>query len=324
MAASQAGEGSEITLGSDPEFLLVNEAGRPMNAAHHIIRRNGKFGTDGCASTAELRPDPALEPWDAAENVRKVLVLGARTYPEAARFAWRAGSAYREHPTGGHLHFGHRDFDVRSESPAVDPLQLISETVEARRARGMALSRARQHKVKVMGRLLDTHLAPLVMLMEDPREARARRGGTPRSYLSYGHLGDVRTDVAHGFEYRTLPSFIATPATTLCVFALAKLLVEHARTGGYQIERVPFAGLTSDEFMACDKAKVLREFSERWRAIKAMRGYERYEDALRAFRWMLKQGALFSQMPDMKLAWEIEEARPRERMRPEAAWEAVA
>ncbi|MFP4973790.1 hypothetical protein ACE6ED_00180 [Paenibacillus sp. CN-4] len=66
-------------------------------------------------------------------------------------------------------------------------------------------------------RALDNYLALPVALLEDER-ARARR---PR----YGSLGDFRLQPHGGFEYRTLPSFLVSPAVARGAVALAHLIV---------------------------------------------------------------------------------------------------
>lgn len=66
-------------------------------------------------------------------------------------------------------------------------------------------------------RALDNYLALPVALLEDER-ARARR---PR----YGALGDFRLQPHGGFEYRTLPSFLVSPAVARGAVALAHLIV---------------------------------------------------------------------------------------------------
>jgi hypothetical protein len=127
-----------------------------------------------------------------------------------------------------------------------------------------------------------------------------------------------------GFEYRPLPSFICTPAITLCVFTLASVVVEFCKSVRYDEAAVmstyPSEQLSSNEFDGCNKIRVMLGWKKRWDCIKRLPGYEENEDTLKAFYWMLKHGALFSQMPDMKQAWGIEVPAPAQLMTTDEAW----
>lgn len=295
-----------ITLGADPEFLFVDSKTGGVLAANRYLQFHSKFGTDGCSTTAEIRPTPSEEPWKVVESIRRLLVRGATSHPQLKAYQWRAGSGYQRKPTGGHIHFGHDQFG------------------DALTRNGLSADYTlRTTRVKTMTRALDFHLAPLVMLMEDETEARFRRIET-----SYGKLGDARTDVRWGFEYRTLPSFIATPAVSLGVFTLAKVIAESCRAEAYNEARIAewktnVRGLSRNEFEACNKTRVHAHFQKRWEAIQRMPTAEPYWEVLKAFRWMLKNGALFSQMPDMKKAWGLKYEEPAEvpLVSPDNAWQ---
>ncbi|WP_138751052.1 putative amidoligase domain-containing protein [Paenibacillus sinopodophylli] len=74
-------------------------------------------------------------------------------------------------------------------------------------------------------RLLDSYAAFPLALVEDPA-GRARR---PR----YGTLGDFRHQPHGGFEYRTLPSWLVSPAAAKAAFALALLCAREEQTLSY-------------------------------------------------------------------------------------------
>ncbi|MBH5317805.1 hypothetical protein I6N90_08310 [Paenibacillus sp. GSMTC-2017] len=76
-------------------------------------------------------------------------------------------------------------------------------------------------------RMLDSCVAYPLALVEDP----AGRGRRPR----YGALGDFRPQPHGGFEYRTLPSWLVSPAAAKGAFALALLCAREA----LQIGRIP-------------------------------------------------------------------------------------
>jgi hypothetical protein len=83
--------------------------------------------------------------------------------------------------------------------------------------------------VRLTGRLLrqlDSYVAlPLAMI-----ESSSERDRRPR----YGGLGDFRLQPHGGFEYRTLPSWLASPLAAKAAFALALLCARESGTLSYR------------------------------------------------------------------------------------------
>lgn len=130
-----------LTIGADPEFGFLEE-GKRFRPACNYLQYEGKFGTDGCSSIAEIRPPPAYDPLGLVENIRAVLrdgVLGNGVKWIPLKNEWHAGTLAGRCPIGGHIHFG---------------VERKPELIES----------------------LDTYLAHTLALLEKEERARLRRG----------------------------------------------------------------------------------------------------------------------------------------------------
>lgn len=176
-----------MTLGADPEFVLVAESG--LVAADRVFPLEGEVGCDGFRDRitgvhplGELRPAPSTSPAGLVENIRALLIKAQRRLPWRS-VRWLAGSMpWPGIMAGGHIHFG------------MPPnAQLV--------------------------RALDNYLAVPLVLIENRERAVLRRS-------RYGFLGEIRLQ-PHGFEYRTLSSWLWSPRVTLGVMALAHVIGAH-------------------------------------------------------------------------------------------------
>lgn len=175
-------------IGADPEFMMRNVRTGRMAFASDFFPMEGTVGCDARRVTAgrsgyplaEVRPRPAVCPLEVYENTRQALVRAARLAPYR-NIQWRAGTLpFRRLSVGGHIHFGMRPTG-----------QLL--------------------------RALDTYLAVLFLLVENPAAARVRRS-------RYGYLGDFRLKDHGGFEYRVIPSWLVNPMFTRGALCLAKVI----------------------------------------------------------------------------------------------------
>lgn len=101
-------------VGCDPEFSILND-GQRVHANRCIaglfkgdsrlidnidlMTEGGEFGCDGCASTGELRPNPALEPSEVADNIRKCIKPFLDKAPQLELSTLSLWA-----PVGGHVH----------------------------------------------------------------------------------------------------------------------------------------------------------------------------------------------------------------------------
>ncbi len=88
-----------LKLGADPEFLLYDRFSRKWLIASDYFPKSGPVGTDARAiyyprhgyPLAELRPNPAREPRQLVENLRRAMQTGIQYIP-CHNVAWIAGS----------------------------------------------------------------------------------------------------------------------------------------------------------------------------------------------------------------------------------------
>ncbi|WP_179090118.1 hypothetical protein MHI37_16980 [Paenibacillus sp. FSL H8-0548] len=187
-AAARAGAADRrLLIGADPEFVLVTPAGKIASASRFF-----GAGVGGAAGA------------DALLVGRRLLYPVAELRPEPA-----------EDPAA--LAANVRRLMLRAADRISDPS--LRWAAGAMPVPGLALG----GHIHLSGapltsrllRLLDSCAAFPLALVEDPA-GRARR---PR----YGTLGDFRLQPHGGFEYRTLPSWLVSPAATKASFALALL-----------------------------------------------------------------------------------------------------
>lgn len=189
-----------ITLGSDPEFALIQpDSSDRVVSAHSVFKPDNPrsmetdFGYDGNSSTAEIRPKPTDSPKKAVQTIKKLLEKNKAKYPNAYKFNLMATS--RRLTLGGHIHFGNENF------------------IKSGGSRGLS------SKGQDLVHNLDNLLAFPSMYLENKDHAKYRRSS------SYGSFGDYRIQ-NWGFEYRTLSSFVASQELTSCIFHLAFALAD--------------------------------------------------------------------------------------------------
>ncbi|MCY9582704.1 putative amidoligase domain-containing protein [Paenibacillus alvei] len=186
---------SGIKLGMDVELILYDTRTAKIISAARYLPKSGAAGCDAVRLKGrilfplmELRPEPAERPAQLVEHVRMAVQLaeniikGKRSSSmQIPNLVWLGGSCPRgRFSLGGHIH--------------VSGVALTSDLIRA----------------------LDTYVAFPLSFIEQPSGSRKRRPG-------YGTYGDVREHDhggAGGFEYRTLPCFIFTPALTLEILTL--------------------------------------------------------------------------------------------------------
>lgn len=198
-ASSAEGEGRRILLGADPEFALLMPTGKIAPASRFF-----GAGAGGAAGS------------DAVLAGRRLLYPVAELRPRPA-----------ESPTA--LARNVRRLMLAAADKVRDPaLRWVAGGMPVP---GLALG----GHIHISGapltgrllRLLDSCAAYPLAMVEDPA-GRARR---PR----YGFLGDFRLQPHGGFEYRTLPSWLVSPAAAKAAFALALLCAREA----FSMPRIP-------------------------------------------------------------------------------------
>lgn len=183
---------SDLLIGADPEFLLVNDDGKPVRSYEHL--QNSTLGSDGFQ--AEIRPSPKI-------NIDKFIkeihdILSSDLANNIQQFKWIALPVFSAPgimlTMGGHIHFG---------SPKI--FSNLSQMFNRR-------------IYKLMVKVLDELLSVPLVHIETKVAAKERR-------KQYGYFGDYRTD--HGrLEYRT-PSceWLSHPKIAGAVLGTAKAIV---------------------------------------------------------------------------------------------------
>ena len=183
-----------VTLGADPELVLLNPFFKQIVSAQELVSGGleSEFGKDGNPTTLELRPQPATDPIVLAENIHHILSEARTEYPEAFRLDLMASNS--RIIAGGHLHFGH-PLIIENHTPLV--------------------------------KMLNSHLLPLIALVENPANRLARLSS------HYGKIGsdDVRSK-SYGIEYRTPASWLSTRKLTEAVLTAGDAIANYYISGG--------------------------------------------------------------------------------------------
>jgi len=181
-----------LTLGCDPEFMVVGPENRSILCNISYQSRYGEVGSDHGNRVGEMRPAPGT-PTQVVENLRH-LFHHVKTHHPQIKIVCGGGEQYHE-ATGGHIHFG-MSWD-----------SFWSSHDHGRRRRQTNFGNNHQ------GRLITTLDYFLGLRLK-------KVPGAKRSGQSYGKPGDVRMQ-PHGFEYRTPPSWITDPVLAESVLAIA-------------------------------------------------------------------------------------------------------
>jgi hypothetical protein len=143
-------------------------------------------------------------------------------------------------------------------------------------------------------RALDNYLALPLAMVEDPTTAKRRR--------RYGRLGDIRPQRHGGFEYRTLPSWIASPTIAKGVIALAKTVAEHYR----QLRGRPLDDEeTLAAYLAGDKAALECAVQAQWRTLESLDGYRKYAKYLDPLKERIMARRSWDEQRDFRVHWRI-------------------
>lgn len=263
--AAETRDGTRVTLGADPEFVMLGPDGKVVPASR-FFPRDGDAGCDSVVirgvrrwPLAELRPAPATEPAAVAKDLRRLLGEAARRTAGTA-LSWRAGAGpVRGLPLGGHVH--------------VSGAVLTGERLRA----------------------LDNAVALPLRLLEPP-SAAARR---PR----FGALGDFRRQSHGGFEYRTPPSWLVSPRLARGVLALAKVAAEHSRD--LAPARPLDDDAVRDAFYAGDREALLAGFAIVREALAGTAGYRKYEAMISPLFEAIDRGRTWNETADLRERWGI-------------------
>lgn len=265
-AANARAEDRRVLLGADPEYALLMPSGKVAPASRYF-----GFGVGGAAGA------------DAMRVGRRVAYPVAELRPAPA-----------EGPAA--LAANVRRLLARAAAKVGDPaLRWVAGGMPVP---GLALG----GHIHISGapltgrllRMLDSCAAYPLALVEDP----AGRGRRPR----YGVLGDFRLQPHGGFEYRTLPSWLVSPAAAKAAFALALLCAREALA----LPRVPAdAERYAEAYYAGDRAELAGCLVEVADAIAATDSYGELARYIEPLLDAARQGKTWDESADFRIKWRI-------------------
>ena len=224
-----------LTIGSDPEFGLLDENGHQV-LAYNVVPNStsAPIGVDGHSDIGELRPGYGHTPREHLHNIADLMRRLGEMVPLEYKIV--AGSMVAGDAIGGHIHFGNtgRGFDL-----------------------GLAL------------RALDYYLALPVALIEVAESARTRHKECGYGWLgSQGEGGGGWRNQPWGFEYRTLPSWLLGWGVALSVLSTSYAIVD--AVSRKSCPKVPDNIPDPNEFYDCNKKAMyplLSKIRQGWREL---------------------------------------------------------
>ena len=250
-----------ITIGSDPEFGLEDEQGNQAMAYRYLPGGAEEIGVDGHSDIGELRPKYSETPRGHLIEVAKLMSRVSEMVPSHIKIT--AGSMARGNdPIGGHIHFG---------------------------------VRKRTFDIPKAARALDYYLALPVAMIEVQSSAKYRR-----TQSSYGHLGAWR-EQRHGFEYRTLPSWLTGWGVALSILSIGYAVVDAVRQKS--CPNVPKHIPDPKEFNNCNKKAMrplLNQIRRGWRELPL---YSEFRLEIAYLNHLLVHGMEWREQQDVRGWW---------------------
>ncbi|MCR2802908.1 putative amidoligase domain-containing protein [Paenibacillus soyae] len=265
-AAAEGGGRRPILIGADPEFALLTPAGKLAPAS--------RFFGEGAAGAAGA---------DAMVVGRRVIYPVAELRPAPAE-------------TPAALAANVRRLLARAAASIGDPS--LRWVAGAMPLPGLALG----GHIHISGapltgrllRMLDSCAAYPLALVEDP----AGRGRRPR----YGALGDYRPQPHGGFEYRTLPSWLVSPAAAKAAFAIALLCAREA----LRIPRLPAREERfAEAYYAGDRAELAGCLDGVYSAIAATESYPALSRYIEPLFDAARRGKTWDESVDIRGKWRM-------------------
>lgn len=259
------GKEQSVMLGADPEFILRSRLGKIIPASRYM-ERTGEVGCDAVVLRGRrlIHPLVELRPEPAADPL--ALVENIRTGMRQA-----------------------------VQMIPDDSLDWLSGGMPVK---GIPLG-GHIHFSGVwlyagLIRQLDNYLALPFVLLED-EASRQRRP-------LYGYLGDFRRKPHGGFEYRSLPSWLASPKIAAGVLCLARLIADHCR----ELRQEPLANVSMQQaFYRGSRKELLPAVNKLWEEIEGLSTYKTYYKELSVFKEMLFSGCVPAISGDFRSAWNL-------------------
>lgn len=181
---------NHFMLGADPEFMFVQKGEGPVHATHLGLKAGLAFGADQNDRLVELRAAPSRDAIKVLGSILAELRWLYRYLGESHNtYGWHANAFMAGDGMGGHVHFGRKRPNQDDEVRGLDGLARVMRAVD----------------------LFDS-------------EGWNRRAQGDQFNQLYGQYGDIRPQ-KHGYEYRTLPTWLDNPRLAYLVLVLSKLVI---------------------------------------------------------------------------------------------------
>lgn len=179
-------------IGADPEFFMVDTAGRYSHAEAHGLNTLTAFGCDLAGRQAELRVAPSRFIVESIASIVETLRWMVTAYPSTGETIWSslpflAGGPHGVDGAGGHVHLGRKNCVLEDQVGSLDGATKLC-----------------------------LHSGILSLELFNQRQKAT----------VYGKWGDHRIQ-PFGFEYRTPPTWMSNPRTAYLVLVLHKLCSYH-------------------------------------------------------------------------------------------------
>jgi len=201
-------------MGCDPEFSLVDSAGRESSFTLHNTDDNGIIGSDHGGRVGELRPRHGT-PAEVASYIQGQMTwikrhIG-RDFKVVAGGGRPSDGRWSRESMGGHIHFG----GIR--------LSCTYDSLTRQRNWGRRSARGSQFEPSTADNKLVCALDYFI-----GRRLQKVKGGKRPQGSHYGRCSDIETKNHNGggFEYRTPPSWLTDPYLTEATLAVAHRIAE--------------------------------------------------------------------------------------------------
>ncbi len=195
---------SNVVMGSDPEFLLLNRDDNRIMRANEFLSRSGELASDG--AMAEIRPKPAITAEEHIHNIRK-LFKSHKAVDNIKDYKWLCACYHidndRDYPVGGHIHVG-------------NPIKIAKWNTENKNA-----------FFRVFNKILDELLAVPLTKLDGSEPGKNRRTNCRMSNDGgYGYFGEWRNCNGR-LEHRTLSGmWLLHPSVAKATLGTAKAIID--------------------------------------------------------------------------------------------------
>jgi len=192
-----------ITVGCDPEFLVVDSTNHKRSFMGNLTDDHGNIGSDHGGRVGELRPKHGT-PKEVVEHIREQMKWIKEYLGPSQKLIAGGGGEYQE-SIGGHIHIG--------------GIRLQNNYASFTRWRNRGMRQLQLNAVDPEHKLIFAFDFFIGLRLQKIQ------GGKRAPSSSYGKASDIESK-SHGFEYRTAPSWLTDPVLAESVLVIAQKIVE--------------------------------------------------------------------------------------------------